>query len=246
MSYITDALEVLRSGTLIDLTHTVHSEIPRFSAFPKMTTETLYTVEKDGFHAERVSMVTQYGTHIDPPKHFIAGGRGIDEIALEDLMLPLCVIHKEKEVTENPDYTVSVEDLLAWEKENGRIPPKAFVAFSSNWSKRWESGDLDNLDANGDGHSPGWSLDALKFLVEERDVAAIGHETLDTDAAVDVKRTGFIYGEKYILGQNRYQVEVMTNLDLVPSTGAVILIGLPKFRGLPGFPVRAVAIVPKN
>ena len=31
-----------------------------------------------------------------------------------------------------------------------------------------------------------WGLDALKYLIEERRVEAVGHETFDTDASVDV------------------------------------------------------------
>jgi kynurenine formamidase len=37
-------------------------------------------------------------------------------------------------------------------------------------------------------HAPGWGLDALKYLIEERRVEAVGHETFDTDASVDGQR----------------------------------------------------------
>ena len=32
------------------------------------------------------------------------------------------------------------------------------------------------------------SLDALKFLIEERGVKSIGHETFDTDASIDTAK----------------------------------------------------------
>lgn len=38
-------------------------------------------------------------------------------------------------------------------------------------------------DNAGDAHCLGWSLEALRFLVEERNVAAIGRETLDTNSS---------------------------------------------------------------
>ena len=37
---------------------------------------------------------------------------------------------------ENEDYALTVEDILAWEKEYCKIPEHAFVAFRSDWSKR--------------------------------------------------------------------------------------------------------------
>ena len=36
--------------------------------------------------------------HIDAPIHFVEGGRWLDEIDLKDLLLPLYVIDKSKEV----------------------------------------------------------------------------------------------------------------------------------------------------
>ena len=44
--------------------------------------------------------------------------------------------------------------------------------------------------------------------------------------------------------ENKYQVEVLNNLNLMPAKGGVIFIGVPKFDKLPGFPVRAFAIIP--
>ena len=244
MSEITQALEVLRKGRFVDLTHTVHSEIPRFGPFPKLVAETIFTVEKDGFFVKKVTFPTQYGTHIDAPEHFAVDHLKLDEIPVRQFVLPICVIHREESVAENPDYVVTRDDILAWEAENGRIPADSFVAFASGWSRRWASGDMENKDENGVPHSPGWGLDALKFLFEERGITAVGHETLDTDASSDVIGKGFLYSEKYVLDENKFQVELLTNLDQVPSTGGIILIGVPKFQGMPGFPVRAVAIVP--
>lgn len=35
---------------------------------------------------------------------------------------------------------------------------------------------------------------------------AIGHETFDTDASIDVAKNGDIIGERYVLGQDTFQV----------------------------------------
>lgn len=45
---------------------------------------------------------------------------------------------------------------------------------------------FEDIDADGVAHCPGWGLDALKYLFEERGVTPVGHETLDTDGSADV------------------------------------------------------------
>ena len=209
---IVDALGVLKAGRIVDLTHLVHPGIPRFGPFPAMKTETRYTVAESGFHVEEVSFVTQYGTHVDAPEHFVEGRRTLERIELEELILPLFVLHFEDKVAADPEFIVHVDDI----------------------------------DADGVAHCPGWGLDALKYLFEERGVTAVGHETLDTDGSADVRARGFLDCEKYVLESDHYQVEVMANLDKLPSTGGVIFVGLPKFDKFPGFPVRAWAVVPNE
>ena len=104
MSDIIKALETLKENKWIDLTHNVNSSIPKFGAFPNLNIETLYTIEKDGFFVDRVSFVTQYGTHIDAPIHFSENKRTLEQLELKELVLPLFVINKEKEVENNSRF----------------------------------------------------------------------------------------------------------------------------------------------
>lgn len=244
MSDIIKALETLKENKWIDLTHNVNSSIPKFGAFSNLNIETLYTIEKDGFFVDRVSFVTQYGTHIDAPIHFSENKRTLEQLELKELVLPLFVINKEKEVENSPDFILTAEDILNWEKENGKIEKDSFVAFASGWSKRWGKSDFYNKDSNGVAHTPGWSIEALDLILNKRGALAIGHETLDTDASIDIIKNNFLLSEKFVLDTNKYQVEVLNNLNLLPAKGGVIFIGVPKFDKLPGFPVRAFAIIP--
>lgn len=245
MSEIIKQVNFLKSQKWIDLTHTVTKEIPYFQAFSPLKEETLFTVDQDGFFAKQYQLVTQYGTHIDAPIHFANDTRYLEELELKELVLPLFVIHKEKEVEADNDYSVSVQDILDFEELNGTIPAESFVAFSSNWSKRFNDKEaFYNKDDQDVSHTPGWSLEALKFLHEERNVVAIGHETLDTDSGLDFSINQGLVGELYWLSQNKYQVEVLTNLDQIPATGAVIFINFPKIGAAPGFNARVFAICP--
>ena len=168
----------------------------------------------------------------------------MEQLELKELVLPLFVINKEKEVENNPDFILTAEDILNWEKENGKIEKDSFVAFASGWSKRWGKYDFYNKDSNGVAHTPGWSIEALDLILNKRGALAIGHETLDTDASIDIIKNNFLLSEKFVLDTNKYQVEVLNNLNLLPAKGGVIFIGVPKFDKLTGFPVRAFAIIP--
>lgn len=244
MSVLT-LVEQLKAQKWVDLSHTVSAEIPHFPAFKPIETRTLFTVEKDGFFAQEYTLASQYGTHIDAPVHFCVGKLPLDQIAPETFLLPLIVIHKEQAVAENHDYCLSVEDILAFEAEFGQIPQGSFVAFASGWSARWaDVSAFYNKDDKGQAHTPGWSLEALQFLHEQRNVTAIGHETLDTDSAIDFVKNQDLVGERYWLSQNKFQVEVLNNLSQLPPTGSAIFIGVPKIKNASGFNARVFAICP--
>lgn len=194
---------------------------------------------------QQFSVVGQYGTHIDAPIHFVEGSCYLDDIDLKDLLLPLYVIDKSDAVSKNPDYELTKSDILEFEEVHGAIAPESFVAFRSDWHKRWPNQDaIRNLDDKGVQHTPGWSHEALEFLIKERQVKAVGHETLDTDSgAWAAHNQGNLLEEFYLLEQDIYQVEVLANLDKVPATGSLIAIAYPHWEKATGSPVRAVAIV---
>ncbi|CAM3472858.1 MULTISPECIES: cyclase family protein [Brevibacillus] len=238
------ALKWLKEKEWVDLTHTFGPESPHFSAFEPADFTTLFTHD-DGFFAQRFTFPGQYGTHIDAPIHFVRNTRFLDQIELKELVLPLVVIDKSKEASENNDYSLSVEDIVQFEAEHGQIEEGSFVALRTDWSKRWPDWDaFNNKDADGHNHAPGWSLAALKFLFEERKIKAVGHETFDTDASIDYQKNGALLGEYYVLEQDTYQIELLTNLDKVPAKGAVIVNIVPKPEKASGFPVRSFAILP--
>jgi hypothetical protein len=67
---------------------------------------------------------------------------------------PACVIDCSREAAENPDYLLTVDDVLGWEARHGRIPPKAWVLMRTDWSKRTDPVDYQNYDETGQ-HTPG-------------------------------------------------------------------------------------------
>jgi len=231
--------ELKKTCRVVELSHVVSPDTPHWSGFTDMIDETLYNYKEHGFYANTYTIVSQYGTHVDAPCHFVEGRRPLDAIGAEELIMPLCVVDICDKATADHDYAATAEDIKEWESVYGQIPEGAFVALRTDWSKR---DDMDNCDAEGNKHYPAWGIDALKYLVEERNIAAIGHETTDTDPAVIAARDGFPC-ETYILDQQKFQIEVLRNLDLVPPTGALIVCGFPMVKDGSGFTARCYAVI---
>ncbi len=228
----------------VDLTHALSAETPHWVGWPAMQVEEKVNLTNSIFCAHAYTTVGQYGTHVDAPCHMVKGGRSLDQIALDETVMPLCVIDARAKVEQNADFVLDVPDILEWEEKYGQIPEGAFVAFMSGWSKR-PAEDMDNLDADGNRHFPGWKLEAVKFLVEERKIGAIGHETSDTEAPITSGQTNYEV-EYYILAQDRIQMELLTNLDQCPPVGALVFCTFPKVEGGTGYPARCFALCPKD
>ena len=234
----------------VDLTHELSPETPHWYGFKPLQQDLLFDytdgTPEDKLAPMRVyqySVAGQYGTHVDAPVHFHGNGRSLGDIEVKELVFPLVVIDKSAECANNPDFILTIDDIKAWEKQYGKIPEGSFVAFRSDWYKK---SNLDNPDENGVPHYPGWDVKAIQWLVEERNIGAIGHEPADTDPGfVTTKEGAYPYpGEQYILSVDRFQIEVMRNLDQLPPTGAIIVTSFPRLKDGPGFPARVFAIAP--
>jgi kynurenine formamidase len=245
-----DAWQLIRTKRFVDLTHAFSPGIPHWKGFPDEKREILFWYEPgvgklgSGFYAQSFTHVGQWGTHVDPPAHFVKGLRTVDQISVKEMILPLVVIDVHEKVAKNPDYTITMEDIKDWERRHGAIPEGSFVAMRTDWCRRWPSMDaMQNRDADGISHYPGWSLDVLRYLYEDRRITASGHETTDTDPGMATSKDDYSL-ETYILKQNHYQIELLTNLDEVPETGALAVVAFPKPKDGSGFPARVFAILP--
>jgi kynurenine formamidase len=235
---------VLHSKRFVDLTHAFAPGIPHWKGFKDEKISTLYTYEKGGFWAQEFTHPGQWGTHVDPPAHFHRGLRTVDQIPLDQLILPLVVLDVHRKVAHNPDYVVTMDDVRSWERRHGSIPSGAFVALRTDWSKRWpDDAAMQNRDSHGVSHYPGWSKPVLQYLYEVRKITASGHETTDTDPGLATTHDDYSL-ESYVLGTNHYQIELLANLDQVPEAGALVVVSFPKPKDGSGFPARVFAILP--
>jgi kynurenine formamidase len=239
---LADAWRIIQGKEFVDLTHAFGPNSPVWSGFGQAAmsaasdpkTHEPYTIAKDGFRSTFYSMVGQYGTHVDPPAHFDDKGITMDKIPVKQMILPLVVFDATPKLAGDPAYSWQVEDILMWERTHGRVPQGAFAALRTDMHKDWEA----NPERFKRQPFPAWSLRAIQFLVQQREVVAIGHESLDTDATAKME------SETWLLKNGRWQIEVMANLDKVPAAGALIVVSWPKVENGFGFPARAFAILP--
>jgi kynurenine formamidase len=248
---LAQAYATIASKQFVDLTHSFSPDIPHWKGFDKETVRTLYWYDPkpgtrgSGFFAQEFCHVGQWGTHVDPPAHFMRGGRTVDQIDPKEMVMPLVVLDVHLQVARNPDYVLSLGDVKAWESRHGPVPAHAFVAMRTDWSKRWTSGNaaMANKDAKGISHYPGWSLPVLQYLYVTRHITASGHETTDTDPGLATSKDDYSL-ESWIMHHNHYQIEMLANLDKVPESGAIAIVTFPKPAGGSGFPARVIAILP--
>jgi len=244
-----DIWQSLKDREFIDLTHSFEPGIPHWPGFPDEKADTLFWYDPgvapgSGFYAQRYSLVGQWGTHVDPPAHFVKGGRTLDQISVKEMIMPLVLIDVHDKVEQNPDYTLKMDDVRSWEARHGPISQDAFVVMRTDWSRRWpDMAAMQNKDAKGISHYPGWSMETLQYLYETRKIRASGHETTDTDPGVVTSKDQFPL-EDYILKRDRYQIELLDHLDRVPELGALAVVTFPKPKNGSGFPARVFAILP--
>ena len=242
------ALEKAKGYRWVDLTHPLDNSSPYWAGIPEGSVELSKTVYDWGQPMLDCLIQTfmfpgQFGTHIDFPGHFAKGGALSEAFGVGQLVFPLCVVDISEKVERDVHYAVTVEDILAYEAKYGPIPDGAFVALRTGWSRRWpDMNALSNFDAEGGEHTPGWSLEALRYIYETRSAAANGHETIDTDASALAAAAGDLACERYVLSQGKLQVELLDNLDQVAQAGAVVLVAFPRISGATGLPARVWAI----
>lgn len=79
---------------IIDITVAVSPQLPSWPGEPKLTTSLLRDMSQGhSCNVSRIEGGVHTGTHLDAPCHFVAGGIGVDRLALDALIGPVRVAH---------------------------------------------------------------------------------------------------------------------------------------------------------
>ncbi|MCX8070855.1 MAG: cyclase family protein [Candidatus Binatia bacterium] len=243
----TSPLDAISAEHVVDLTHSFGPSTIYWPTGESFQLERLAYGKTDRgywYAANKICLPEHGGTHMDAPIHFAEGQLTADAVPLRSLIGPAAVIDVRGAADNNRDYEVTVDDILQWERRHGRLPEGAIVVFFTGWSRFWgdkraylgsdKPGDVYNL------HFPGLSAAAAEFLTKERTIAAVAIDT----ASIDPGPSLDFLAHQILNGANKPAFENLTNLHLLPPTGA-ILIALPmKIQGGSGGPARIIAVLP--
>jgi kynurenine formamidase len=228
-----------RKGRSIqDLTHVFREGSPVFTG-PEPQREDLFTYAGAGFYSQLWTFGEHSGTHMDAPGHFFPGARRTPDITPTELVVPLAVVDISDKAAGDPNAVVTMEDLRRFERRHGRIRRASLVAMSSGWdAKIGDENAYKGGDAFPNYNFPGWSEDAVRWLLEERDVSAIGVDTMSLDPG---NSTTFPV-HLLLLGADRYGLENLARLGTVRPRGMTAVVGVVPWEEGSGGPARVFAV----
>ncbi len=246
---LTSSQNYISKSKIIDLSHVYSKETVYWVTSKEFELDTVYNGQTDkGYYysANNFSTAEHGGTHIDAPIHFSKNGQSVDEIPLEKLIGIAIKIDISSKVMNNHDYQITIDDIIAWEKkENTRIPDGSIVLLETGFSKyypdkiKYLGTDKRGQEAVKLLHFPGLSPEAAQWLVDNRNINAIGIDT----PSIDYGQSQNFETHVILLSHNIPAFENLTNLDQLPSKEFEIIALPMKIKGGSGSPLRIVAIL---
>lgn len=222
------------NGKIIDLTYALTFDIPHWDEDACFGISTLVDYQDcqppNFFRTQKIEMKVGMGTHIDAPAHCIPGGKTVDLLQPDTLVVDCVVIKVNEGIDEN--YVAGPEIIEQFEQKHGKIQPNTFVLFDTGWNKYWS----DPKKYRNNLSFPSVHEATAKLLIE-RDIAGLGIDTLSSDAGgkdFPVHRA--------ILGAGKYLVENIANAEKLPPVGTKVVIMPMKMKGATEAPVRIVAL----
>jgi kynurenine formamidase len=238
----------LPSGAIIDLTYSFDDQSVYWpTAEPFRLEKDFEGVTEQGFYysAYRYSAAEHGGTHLDAPVHFAKGRHSTDEIPLDQLLGAAIVIDVTSQCASEPDYRITSNDFLDWEKAHGKIANGTIVLLRTGFGKHYPDrkkylGTAERGPAAvAQLHFPGLHPDAARWLVSNRSIKAIG---LDT-ASIDFGQSTKYESHQILFDKNIPAFENVANLDKLPPRGFSVIALPMKIKGGSGGPLRIIALL---
>ena len=221
----------------VSLTHTYRAGFP-VSVYDPPARFPLLRRDVEGYYSQGWTIQEHSGTHVDMPAHFYEGGRTAPELRPDELLLPVAVIDIGLRAATDHDCVLGLDDVHRHEREHGRIPRHAAVLMNSGWQALvGEPARFTGVQRDGSFAFPGFDPAAVTFLIEERDIACIGVDTLSLDRGSSTTYPA----HQAALSADRFGIEALANLDRIPPRGASITLGLVPFEHGSGGPCHVLA-----
>jgi kynurenine formamidase len=233
-------LKTISYKKIVDLTHSIHPNIPIWPGDPAIEFATVSQIEPEGYFLRKFSMGEHSGTHMNAPNSFYSGGASIDGYPPQSLVMPAIAIDIRDKSLVNPDYTLTIDDVLNWEQQHRFIEPGNMIILYTGWQQKWDNeGDFFNRDNCGICHFPGFGKSVTKFLLKERLISGVATDTHGVDPGQDES----FDVNKLVLKEQRIVLENLSNLDQLPAANITLVIGILRLLGGSGSPVSVLAFV---
>jgi kynurenine formamidase len=218
--------------SIIDLTHPLQHQMPLWPGDPAITRNLHAEHHTSGYALNAWTMGEHTGTHVGAPSHRAPDGLSVNEIPVEDLVLPLRVVDTTEALT--------VVDLEQYEADRGMIEPGSCVALHTEWSDRWIDPERVFEQIDGVGYLwTGFTPKAVEWLHRERRVKVLATDAPDIGIGSDLSLTS---GRKCAeLGM--LHLENLNNLDQMPNIGGFVVIGVLPLVGGTGSPARVLGLI---
>jgi len=187
------------------------------------------------------------GTHADAPIHFAQNGRTMDQIPLQEWIGPAVKIDVSAKCEQNRDYLLSIEDIEDWEKKYGRIPDGAWVIMYTGIGTKYYPDKLKVLGTDKEGEAalpelsfPGFSTEAVQFLLEKNNITGIAIDT----PSIDCGKCVMFEVHQILFAANKLALENIANCDKLPPSGAMLFVIPMLIKDGTGAPARVFAILP--
>lgn len=202
----------------IDVTWMIHPDLPVWPGEAQPVLDRISTVEADGVQSTRLKFGAHTGTHIDAPRHFIAGGATIEGIPLETLIGPCLLVDYQGD---GPLIEVSDLEGVSWEDVERVVfrTRNAFFPMEGDFRPDYV----------------GLSVSAAEFLVA-KGIRLVGIDYLSVER---FEPNSEFPVHKILLGAGIVLIEGLKLKDLEP--GRYELVALPLLlKGSEGSPARVL------
>jgi kynurenine formamidase len=225
---------------VVDLTQPIHPGLVMWPGASGPTFEVLVNVVPDGFYSRQVTFAEHTGTHFDAPCHMVDGTARLHEVDPSTLIRPVAVIDISADVGDDPDATLSLAQVEAFEQAHGPIPEGAIVLLRTGWEDR-NTDPVRYAGQPGELRFPGFGAEAARYLVERRKVVGLGVDTLGIDPGA---ATDFVVHRQVTHPAGVWHLEGLQNLRALPPQGATLFVGVLPLVDGSGSPARVLALIP--
>ena len=143
------------------------------------------------------------------------------------------------------DYQITIADVEEWELEHGEIKPNTIILFKTGYGQFYPDREKyfgtvkKGVDAIPELHFPGVHPETTQWLVEKRNIKAMG---LDTPS-IDYGQSKDFKTHQILMGSNRPAFENVASLDRLPPKGLYVVALPMKIEKGSGGPLRIIAQV---